>query len=113
MRGTDIFLSMRLLIPSGLVALPTGSAFKVVSTSSGVRVREQKVSLTGYEIMSGSSAFSSFSRVWSLKKQFSMLAFSVSCSMPSFFSGGIEESVLLGKLRKGCPRVVCAMCPRI
>ena len=83
---------MRLLIPSGPVALPTGSAFKVVSTSSGVRVREQKVSLTGYGIMSGSSAFSSCSRVWSLKK-FSMLAFSVSSAytMPPFSSGGIEE----------------------
>ena len=82
-----------MLIPSGPVALPTGSAFKVVSTSSGVRVREQKVSLTGYGIMSGSSEFSSFSRVWSLKKSFSMLAFSVSSAytMPSFSSGGIEE----------------------
>ena len=43
--------------------------------------------------MSGSLAFSSFSRVWSLKKSFSMLAFSVSSvyTMPSFSSGGIEE----------------------
>ena len=95
-RGTDISLeiswSMRLLIPSGPIALSAGSAFKVVSTSSGVRVREQKVSLTGYG-MSGSSAFSSFSRVWSLKKSFSMLAFSVSSAytVPSFSSGGIEE----------------------
>ena len=56
-------------------------------------MREQKVSLTGYGIMLGSSAFSSFSRVWSLKKSFSMLAFSVSSgyTMPSFSSGGIEE----------------------
>ena len=43
--------------------------------------------------MSGSCTLSSFSRVWSLKMSFSILAFSVSLTytVPSFSSGGTIE----------------------
>ena len=61
-RGTDSSVAnlrrTRLCIPSGPIALPSGSDFKITSVSEGIRVKVLSSEITLYRTSCGSLAFS-------------------------------------------------------
>ncbi len=72
---------MRLFIPSGPQAFPSGSDDNIFCISDSFSVMDSRLLVISYGLAVGNGAGGSTNRVWSRSKLFSMFAFSISSSI--------------------------------